>query len=254
MRSEEHGGGEITMTIGKSMFRKLLAGQELAEPFENENGRLETGTILGSDEIKLITSGTPKIVKVFNRSLLEQTAKSEWLAEDVIANNNILAHRDTQLTPEQIDLIAAHHVPEIKVWRSIERINLKEKFSDMLRNSAGIWEHTLKDAIDVNGSEIKREDLPPSVDDNVIKKIADGDITAVITQDSFNTRQELLERFLNTALKSKTVLDVNLDNINLELDIKELAHDLAVRLSDKDYLLNNNNCEIVVRPDRKSVV
>ena len=255
LRSEEHGGGEMTMTIGKSMFRKLLAGQELAEPFENENGRLETGTILGSDEIKLITSGTPKIVKVFNRSLLEQTAKSEWLAEDVISDGEVLARRDTQLTPEQIDLIAAHHVGEIKVWRSIERMNLKEKFSDMLRNSAGIWEHTLKGAIDVNGSEINREDLPPSVDDNVIKKIADGDITAVITQDGFNTRQELLEKFLNSALKSKTVLDVNLNNINLELDIKELAHDLAVRLSDKDYLLSgNNNCEIVIRPHTTSKV
>ncbi|MBQ6908777.1 MAG: hypothetical protein IJQ29_01565, partial [Synergistaceae bacterium] len=114
---------------------------------------------------------------------------------------------------------------------------------------------TLKSAIDVNGSEINREDLPPSVDDNVIKKIADGDITAVITQDGFNTRQELLEKFLNSALKSKTVLDVNLNNINLELDIKELAHDLAVRLSDKDYLLSgNNNCEIVIRPHTTSKV
>ena len=47
---------------------------------------------------------------------------------------------------------------------------------------------------------------------------------------------------------------MNLNNINLELDIKELAHDLAVRLSDKDYLLNNNNCEIVVRPHTTSKV
>ncbi|MBQ8693902.1 MAG: hypothetical protein IJ520_12265 [Synergistaceae bacterium] len=263
LRSAEHGGGDVTMTIGKSMFRRLLDGQELAEPFENENGILGTGTILGSDEIKLITSGSPKIVKVFNRALLEQTAKSEWLAEDVVFNNKILANRDEKLTPEQVEAIAANHVSEIKVWRSIERVNLVEKFSDMLRNSAGIWEHTLNGALDANGSDIAREDLPPSVDDNVIKKLACGDIMAVVTElDGLITRLELLEKFLNAALKSKTVLGVTLNNFDVNkynLDNKELARELAERLCDKDYLLNrdsnsNGNIEIIIRPHAASKI
>ncbi|MCR5346377.1 MAG: DNA-directed RNA polymerase subunit beta' [Fretibacterium sp.] len=205
-----HNGALIEVIIGAATFRKQMENLELVTNYTlsktNKKNRIAKGTRLGKDELRQITKGDPKIIHVRDRNMLDKLAASAWLAADVVTEGQIVAARDTRFTPEAAEKAFAGEIPSIRVWHNVEHINVIDLFKNALANDNSVWGAHLRSAADADGQPLN--DLPEFVDVKVVQAMAQGDITAIETDEGLLTRQKLLDHVLAEKLRGKVLLNL----------------------------------------------
>ncbi|MBC7331937.1 MAG: DNA-directed RNA polymerase subunit beta' [Synergistetes bacterium] len=136
---EEEDGSHVRMIFGELEFYQKVLNKSLAEPVFDLEGNLlaDEGEVLTRSLLnKIIDSGVRQISikdeSVFKEILGEITAEpvvDPDTGVEVLPSNLLI-------TDEHIELIRNRRIKEIKVWRRVERVSLKERLRERLLTDA----------------------------------------------------------------------------------------------------------------------
>ncbi|MBQ7217226.1 MAG: DNA-directed RNA polymerase subunit beta' [Synergistaceae bacterium] len=199
----QHDSQEIDVILGKSAFRKRLEGLRLVRDVLLKKGKAKKGTVLTRDELKRITADKPVVIRTRDRGILERMIGSRWLAEDVIVGSRTFAPHDELITQKYADEISGSGIADIKVWGSVEHLNIAEEMRRFLPDKGILGKEIYED-----GEATNRY-----VDDEVIAQLADGTLEQIDIEDEDEgvrtiTRLEMLERLITSRLKNKILVKV----------------------------------------------
>ena len=238
-----HSGLSVEVIIGVATFRKQMEDLELVTNFAisktNKKNRIKKGTRLGKEELRQITKGDPRIIHVRDRNMLDKLASSAWLAADVVVEGQIVAARDTRFTPEAAEKAAEGDVPAVRVWHNVEHVNVIDMFRNALMNNNDVWGANLHSAAGADGQPLA--DIPQFVDAHVVQSMAQGDITAIETDEGLLSRSKLLENVLAEKLKGKVLLNLTASDGDYAVPSQEIT-DETLR-----EILSRNATELDVR-------
>ncbi|MBQ7219958.1 MAG: DNA-directed RNA polymerase subunit beta' [Synergistaceae bacterium] len=201
----EHDGQEVDVVLGKSAFRKRMEGYRLVRDvyFTDKKGKLKKGQLLTRDDMKRVTTGGPVIMRIRDREIMDRMIGSRWLAEDVSVGSRVFAPHDALLNQKYAADISASGVRDVKLWSTVEHINVADAMSKFLPEKG------------IMGKEIYEngESTGRYVDDEVIAQLADGTLEQIDIDDDDDgvktvTRLDMLERLLTSRLKNKILVNV----------------------------------------------
>jgi len=132
---EEKEDSLIHVIFGELEFSQRVLGKTLAEPVIDSDGNLI------ADKGDLITREI--LNKIFEREVRQISVRDESILKDVIGEITAEAVVDTEtgeelippntlITEDHEDLIRRSRIKEIKVWRRVERLSIKEKLRERL--------------------------------------------------------------------------------------------------------------------------
>ena len=204
---KDAGGEPFNLVAGEAAFRKQLEGMELIEPFRSADGKeIPAGARLTLGQLAIITGNDPEPVLVRDVALLEKLADSAYIAEDIVADGELIAKADRIFTSEAAALCSRSDVRNITVWHSVERVNLSDILEASLKEK---WGRPLSRAIDSSGEAMT--DLPQLVDERIIGGVLEGRITAVEIEGVVFSRDTFLRELLTDAVYGKILLEPVVD-------------------------------------------
>ena len=119
----DHQGQELDVMIGRTAFRKRLAGLKLVRDVKMPKGKMKKGTELGPVEIRRILAAEPESVRVRDREILKNIIGLAWTSEDIKIGSRLIAAHDELLTEKIADNIATSGIRDLKYWSIVEHIN-----------------------------------------------------------------------------------------------------------------------------------
>jgi DNA-directed RNA polymerase subunit beta' len=242
-------GKTFNLIVGEAAFRKQLEGLELITPFQSGDGKeISSGTKLTLGQLAIVTSNDPSPLLVRDDALLEKLADAAYIAEDIVADGEVVAKADRVFTAEDAAACRERDVKSVFVWHSVERINVLDILEESLKEK---WGKPLSSAIDNEGNAIA--DIPQLVDASVIKGILEGRIGAVEIEDSIFSRDRFLRDLLSAKVYGKILLEpVHDGRGNLLADAgQEVNQAIIEKLSasrEPSDALGRGVRELVVRP------
>ncbi|MDO5114693.1 MAG: DNA-directed RNA polymerase subunit beta' [Synergistaceae bacterium] len=198
--------GEARVIIGDANFKRAMEGLELIDDFVNpENGEvlIAGGTRLSSADLSVVTAFSPRPLHIRDMNLLEENKDKTWIAGDVEADGEVIIKSDSPLNDESIALLKEYNVPQIKLWKSPEVINLTDAMHHvMIEHYFG---KAIKQAMNADGEVM--EDIPHVIDGSVISGLIEGTISGVECDEMILTRERVLKRLLTERALGKILLE-----------------------------------------------
>ena len=222
----EHDGQEVDVIIGKSAFRKRMEGLRLVRDVRLEKkSKVKKATTLTRDDLKKITEGDPVVIRVRDRELLDRLIGNKWLAENVMMGSRVVAPHDVLLDSKWSSEIVMSGMRDLKVWSSVEYINVAEAMKKLLMDKGILDREIYEDG----------ESTGRYVDEAVVDAIASGEIEELEIEDGDTTlvisRADSLSKLLAVKLKNKYLVQVNvpegampLDEVVIEPDPKDVKY------------------------------
>jgi len=200
--------GPLDVIIGEATFRKQLEGMELIYDHESSDGKVvSAGVPLTHGQIAIITSDGPRPVLVRNVEALEKLVDNAYLADDIVAEGEVVAKADTLISSETLEVLKECHIPSIKIWKHFEEVHVPDALQERLINQ--IWGKPLSQAIDSEGNSV--DEVNHMVDGKVVRSIIEGEYTAVEIDGEIITRGKLIADYLSEAVYGKVILDPVMD-------------------------------------------
>ncbi len=136
----EDGESPLRIIFGELEFSQKVLNKVLAEPVFDADGNIiaEDGDVITREVLNRIFDSEVRQVSIRDESILKDLV-GEITAEpvvDVDTGKEILP-ADTLISHDHIELIANSRVKEIKVWRRVETVSLREKLKNHLFTT--IW-------------------------------------------------------------------------------------------------------------------
>jgi len=238
----EHKNRDINVVVGGAAFRKQIEGLELVSDFAANGTEIAAGARLSAEQLREITSHDPQPILVRDRDTLDKLIGVEWLAERITKDDETLLEADTAITKEAAALISEHNLCDIKTWHNVEHVVVADMFQNDLMNNDNLWGKTLLQTADKEGKPIS--EMPQYVDARVVRGLAEGEITAIETEDGIIQRRALLHKFLGDKIYGKVLLDLILpDGTSDSLEPgQEINKTMIEAIADREP------AEIFVRP------
>jgi len=200
-------GASFNLVVGEAAFRKQLEGLELITPFRSgDEKEIASGTRLTLGQLAIVTANDPTPLLVRDDALLEKLVDAAYIAEDIVAEGEILARADRVFTAEDAAVCRERDVKNVMVWHSVERVNLFDILEESLKEK---WGKPLSRAIDNEGNAMS--DLPQLVDERVIRGILEGRIGAVEIEGTVFSRDRFLRELLSARVYGKILLEPVVD-------------------------------------------
>ncbi|HQA36927.1 MAG: DNA-directed RNA polymerase subunit beta' [Acetomicrobium sp.] len=206
----EDEGELVRVIVGESLFRRELEGLELLEPYEvGDRVRIEANSPLTIKQLALITQDLRKPLQVLDTDKLFSLCDVTYLAEDVLCDGEVIAHKDALLTKDIALRLKEKSIKEIKIWKAPETIDLSDAIQEYLISK--IWGRSLSKVIDSSGNE--PEDIPPIVDGSIVRGIIEGKTTAIEADGEIYSRQKILHSVMTEKIYGKVLLEPVKDNL-----------------------------------------
>ncbi len=200
--------GDLRVLVGEASFRRDLEGMEITDAFDTSEGkRVEPDASLTLGQLSLITQEAPRPVSVRDTVALRALQDVAYLAENVEADGEVVAHRDQMLSEDVCDLLRTLGVRSIKIWKNPESVTLADAMQKILIDKA--WGRPLSQAIDSNGDAVTQ--ISHLVDGSVVRGLVEGDFTAVEIEGEILSREKLLMQVLTDVAYGKVVLEPVVD-------------------------------------------
>lgn len=198
--------GELRVVIGDASFRRLMDGLELIEPFKDEESGevvVPAGAKLSSADLAKIVAVPPRPLLVRDTNSLDDLKDAAWFAEDVTKNDKVLLAVDSVLDENAIKVLKANNVDQVKIWKSLERINLTDAMHHiMIENYFG---KPLTQAMDSEGQVV--ENIGHSIDGAIVRGIVEGTISGIESEGTIITRQKIIKQVLVDRAYGKILLE-----------------------------------------------
>lgn len=221
-----HDDQEVEVIIGKASFQKQMLGLRTVRDIRLRNWKIKKSTVLGRDELRRITDDRqegPVIIRVRDKELLSRMVNNKWISEDLYVGSRLVATRDTLIDEKVGNDIAESGLREIRVWHSVEKINVIETVKNVLIDRE-LWGKELSDGTYVDNQVIS--DFATGVT-NTIELYEDGEVI---------TRNDVIDKILMVRLKNKILLSA-----------KNAEGEEILPLEGMDELVSKEPVEIIVR-------
>lgn len=238
---QDEEGQDVTLIVGEAAFRKQMEGLDLITAFTSSDGKeIPSGTHLTLGQLGIITSDDPTPLLIRDGEILEKLSDTAYLAEDIVANGEVIAKADRMFTQKDAAQCRILNVASISVWHTVERVNVLDKLEESLKDR---WGKPLTQAIDSEGNAMAA--MPQLVDASVIKGIMEGSIAAVEIEGSIFSRDRFLRDLLSSKIYGKVLLEPVYDKKRVLLadaggEVNQSIVDALVQSSEVQ--------ELVVRP------
>lgn len=237
-----HGESEIDVIIGKSAFRKRMYNARLLNEIKIGNYKIRKNINIGRDDLKRVTSGGPVVLRIRHREHLEALVNKKWLAEEISIpkkdGKRVVAEPDTFITPEASQQIAQSGVRDIKVWNSVEYLDVVDGIRTALK------------AMNVIGKDIYEdgEFSGKTVTEEMIEALAKGDIQQIEFDDGEAVitirRIDILRKLLASKLRGKIYVSAKFQAVKAEITEPESQSQESEQESDGGSESENDSGEI----------
>ena len=227
----------IEVIVGKAAFQKQITGLRTFDDFRLGTWRLKSGTVLGRPELKRLTVANPNgpvVIRVEDRELLNRLVNAKWLSEDLYIDDRLIARKDMLIDQEISQGIADGGIREVKVWHSVDKINIADSIETALIERA-LWGKELADGTYVDNQVIA--DFAKGVNESI--ELYDGEMIL---------RSEILEKILSNKIKNKVLLGAkNSDGEELLplSNFDELVAKKPVEISLRAANAKSDTCRII---------
>ncbi len=197
--------GEITVILGDAAFRRSIEGREIIQNFENtKTGEIliAKGSKLTDKDLSKIVSETPHPIQVRDIEFLNNAVNSRWLAEDVKQGGKVVLKADSCIDETAVKVLCNYGIESIKLWKSNDRIDMKDAMHDHLIDLIG---NPLTQAFDEDGEVV--ENRSQIIDGAIVRGLVDGKISGIETNGKIITRETVIKDALSTKLKGKILLE-----------------------------------------------
>jgi DNA-directed RNA polymerase subunit beta' len=202
-------GESLRVVVGEAAFRHMLESLLLIEDFvENDEVVASAGTTLTASDLLSFVKLKPRPVMVCDTEALDSMEESKYLAEDIVVDGEIIAHRDSILTREVLGVMRDCFVKTVKVWKSTELINIQDAMHHILIDH--YFCKPLTQAIGRDGNAL--ESVPVMVDGGIVRGLVEGSIVAVDLDGSILTHEKLIQQVLKEKAYGKILLESVLDS------------------------------------------
>ncbi|MGI6784637.1 MAG: DNA-directed RNA polymerase subunit beta' [Aminivibrio sp.] len=196
-------GNPVTVIVGEAAFRKSMEGMDLVTSFSSPDGKeIPAGARLTLGQLGIVTSGDPAVIYIRDGETLDKLADSAYLAEDIVADGETVAKKDTAFTKKEADLCRELNIPSVTVWHSADRVNLTDLLEESLKDK---WGRPLAQALDGDGYAISP--IPQFVDASIIKRILEGAVSAFEIEGEIFSREGILADILASRVTDKILLE-----------------------------------------------
>ncbi len=200
---EDGDGNSVNLIVGEAAFRKQMEGMDLVASFSSPDGKeIPAGACLTLGQLGIITAGDPATIRVRDSETLDKLADAAYLAEDIIADGEVIAKKDTAFTKKEADLCRELNIPSITVWHSVDRVNLTDLLEESLKNK---WGRPLAQALDGDGYAIAH--IPQFVDASIIKRILEGSVSAFEIEGEIYSRDRIMKDILASRVTDRILLE-----------------------------------------------
>ncbi|MCF0247692.1 MAG: DNA-directed RNA polymerase subunit beta', partial [Synergistes sp.] len=195
----------IRVLIGDANFRRTMNGFELVEDLTSPDGDviLKAGEKLTSAELSQIADLPPRPLYYRDMNLLDTSRGKAWFAAPVEADGETLIGMDAPLNDEAIEIIQEYNIPQIRLWKSPEVINITDGMHHILIEY--YFGKPIAQAINSDGEVM--EDIPSTVDGSVVRGLVEGTISGVQCDDTIITKERIVARLLGDRLLGKILLE-----------------------------------------------
>ncbi|MGI6253210.1 MAG: DNA-directed RNA polymerase subunit beta' [Aminivibrio sp.] len=238
---EGEDGDSVKVIVGEAAFRKQMEGMDLITAFSSADGKeIPAGARLTLGQLGIITANDPTPILIRDGETLAKLTNTAYLAEDVLADGETVARKDTGLAEEEAAHCREFNIPSVFIWHSVDRVNLTDLLEESLKDK---WGKPLIQALDEEGYAL--ENIPQFVDAAIIKRILEGSVSAFEIEDEIYSRDRILQDILATRVADKVLLEPIVDG-----DGEVLANpgDRAGKEIVEAIASNPDITEVVVRP------
>jgi DNA-directed RNA polymerase subunit beta' len=200
----EDGGEDLRIVVGEATFRHMLDGLLLIDDFvENEEVMIPAGTTLVNLLLADIVKLSPRPMMVCDTEALSSMEDCKYLAEDIVVDGEVIARKDSLLSKDILGILRDGFVKTVKVWKTVEQINLQDAMHHVLIDH--YFCKPMTQAIGRDGNAL--ESVPSMVDGGVVRGLVEGSIVAVDLEGSILTHEKLLQQVLRESVFGKILLE-----------------------------------------------
>ena len=204
--------GPLTVILGEASFRARLKGARPVVPITCADGTVIPETCeMTLQDLAHITSGPSEPHLYRNVTHLRKLADVAYLSKDVVdADGTVIARRDDLITADLAEkLLSSHDVESIRVWKTVQQINLLDYLRERLISV--YWGKLLTVAYDADN--VPLANMPKIVNAAVIRAILDGTVKTMVLHGS--EEPVGLDNFLAQTLANAVTGKVTLNEISL---------------------------------------
>ena len=233
------GDESLRVIVGEAAFRHALESLLLMEEFkEDDDVIVPANTTLSANNLSAMVKVKPRPVLVCDTDALSSMEESRYLAEDMVADGSVIAHKDSILTKDTLGVMRDVFIKSVKVWKTTELISIQDAMHHILIDH--YFCKPLKQAIDRDGNAI--ESIPAMVDGGIVSGLREGKIDAIELEDSILTHEKLIHQVLEAKAFGKILLE----------DIRDAEGNVTAAAGTE---INQNNAGLIVdmRPGHLTV-
>jgi DNA-directed RNA polymerase subunit beta' len=204
----QDGPENLRVIVGEAAFRHSLESLLLMEDFEDgETVAVPANKTLSPSDLSAMVKVKPQPLLVCDTEALASLEESRYLAEDIVADGEVIAKKDSTLTKDSLSILRDGFVKSVKVWKATESINIQDAMHHILIDH--YFCKPLSQAIALDGNAL--DSIPAMVDGGIVRGLVEGSIVAIDLEGSILTHDKLVQQVLREKAFSKVILEDVID-------------------------------------------